>query len=127
MIQPFHLSFVVPDKDLAKTFYRDVLGCSIGRDNTSWCDILFFGHQLTIHQSSKQMPAYKIDHFGPVLDKEEWCHVIDACVSNNVEFVMQPKVKNEGQYNESGKFVISDPAGNLIEFKYYQDFADTVG
>lgn len=29
--------------------------------------------------------------------------------------------------SESDKFIISDPTGNLIEFKYYLDFANSVG
>lgn len=72
MIQPFHLSFVVPDKEKVKAFYLGALGCSLGRDNETWFDILFFGHQITIHQATSKMPAYKIDHFGPILTKEDW-------------------------------------------------------
>jgi extradiol dioxygenase family protein len=127
MIQPFHLSFVVPDKAIAKAFYIDVLGCELGRDNGTWFDILFFGHQLTIHQSSSQNPAYRIDHFGPVLNRDRWLAVVGICVSNQVSFVMKPTIKNKGQKTESGKFLINDPSGNLLEFKYYQNFSETVG
>lgn len=127
MIQPFHLSFVVPDKDTAKNFYLKVLGCELGRDNETWFDILFFGHQITIHQSSPQNPAYKIDHFGPILCRDSWSRVADLCHKNEVGFVMKPTIKNKGQSDESGKFLVNDPAGNLLEFKYYQNFAETVG
>ncbi len=50
MTQPFHLSLVVPDLNRVRAFYVDVLGCRVGREMGSWLDILFFGHQLTIHQ-----------------------------------------------------------------------------
>ena len=127
MLKPFHLSFVVPDKEEAKKFYTDILGCSIGRDNPTWFDIFFFGHQITIHQSTESMPAFKIDHFGPILSKGEWLSVQEVCKSNNVEFVAEGFVKNEGAADESGKFLISDPSGNILEFKYYLSFEQTVG
>ena len=127
MIQPFHLSFVVPDKDIVKDFYLNVLDCELGRDEETWFDILFFGHQLTIHQSSPQNPAYKIDHFGPILRRDSWLNIVDLCNKNEVGFVMKPTVKNKNESNESGKFLIHDPAGNLLEFKYYFNFGETVG
>ena len=127
MIKSFHLSFVVPDKDSAKDFYLNVLNCSLGRDNETWFDILFFGHQLTIHQASESMPAYKIDHFGPILNKSEWLSIVENCEINGIDFVMSPTVKNKGEKIESGKFLVNDPAGNLLEFKYYLNFKETVG
>jgi len=106
LIHPFHLSFVVSDKQAAKYFYLNVLGCSLGRDNESWFDILFFGHQLTIHQSSLNMPAYTIDHFGPILNKENWLSVVERCEENDIDFVMKPTIKGQGGEAESGKFLI---------------------
>ena len=127
MIQPFHLSFVVPDKERVKKFYTGVLKCSLGRDNETWFDVLFFGHQLTVHQSSSQLPAYKIDHFGPILTKSEWLAVAENCSNSEVPFLMKPTFKEDGESNESGKFLIEDPAGNVLEFKYYQEFSETMG
>lgn len=127
MLKPFHLSFVVPDKEEAKYFYIDVLGCTIGRDNQTWFDILFYGHQITIHQASENMQAFQIDHFGPILSKEEWLSTLKICESNNVQFVANSFVKNEGAEDESGKFLIKDPGGNTLEFKYYLNFERTIG
>lgn len=76
MLTPFHFSFAVPDPDAAKPFYVDVIGCSPGRDHGTWVDVLFFGHQLTIHA---------------------------------------------GTTAEAGKHLLRDPAGNLLEFKFYHD------
>jgi hypothetical protein len=126
-MKPFHLSFVVPDKVPVKEFYLNTLGCSLGRDTESWFDILFFEHQLTVHQASDQMPAYKIDHFGPVLDKETWLVMAERCKTNKVNFLMKPSIKEKGGSNESGKFLIADSAGNVLEFKYYLNFKNTVG
>lgn len=127
MIYPFHLSFVVPDKEEAKRFYVDVLGCSVGRDNEAWCDILFFGHQLTIHQATAEMPPQKLDHFGSILSQEAWNAVLAQCQRTGMDFAMQPEIKHQHEANESGKFMLSDPAGNVIEFKYYFKFSETVG
>jgi len=127
MIHPFHLSFVVPDKKLAKQFYIDILGCSLGRDNKTWFDILFFGHQLTIHQASENMPAFKINHFGPILDRKEWLDIIQKCEVHEIDILMPATIKNTGQSDESGKFIIKDPCGNILEFKYYLSFSKTVG
>ena len=72
MILPFHLSFVVSDKEKAKVFYLEVLGCTLGRDNETWFDIMFFGHQITIHEANDKMKMANIDHFGPILTKQNW-------------------------------------------------------
>ena len=127
MIHPFHLSFVVPNKELARKFYIDTLGCTIGRDNKTWFDVLFYGHQITIHQASEKMSAFKIDHFGPILDKEQWLDVVGKCKDNEVGFILPPTVKDKEKGSESGKFIIEDPSGNVLEFKYYSNFSKTVG
>ncbi len=126
MQNPFHLSFIVPNKDEAKHFYTDVLGCEIGRDNHSWFDIMFFGHQITIHQATETMQSYTIDHFGPVLEKDQWKAVSQQLDAEGIDFVAKPLVKTDSCGNESGKYLIKDPAGNILEFKYYDDFEKTV-
>ena len=124
--RPFHLSFAVSNLDAVKLFYVNVLGCKIGRDMASWVDILFFGHQLTIHQESEHKPAVAIDHFGLVLDKSTWLDVAEVCKTHSIEFAMAPRMIGEGTESESGKYVVIDPAGNRLEFKYYNDFGGTV-
>ena len=125
-MKPFHLSFVVPSLEKAKEFYTGVLNCSVGRDTGSWIDILFYGHQITIHQESNNLKAKPIDHFGPILEKELWQSAFERCKNGGVEFVMEPTLKNEGTNEESGKFIVLDPAKNIIEFKFYIDFEKTI-
>ncbi|MFT7559492.1 MAG: extradiol dioxygenase family protein [Flavobacteriales bacterium] len=125
-MKPFHLSFVVPNLDDTKEFYTQVLGCTIGRDTGTWIDILFFVHQITIHQATLNMKAKAIDHFGPILEKETWLSTSERCKSKGVEFVMQPTLKNEGTNEESGKFIILDPAKNIVEFRFYNSFEKTM-
>jgi extradiol dioxygenase family protein len=126
MLNPFHLSFIVPDKEQAKRFYTGILGCEVGRDNDDWFDILFFGHQITVHQATEKVQAYTIDHFGPVLEKEQWEAVSQRLEAAGVEYVAKPFVKTDSCGNESGKYLIKDPSGNILEFKYYDNFEKTV-
>ncbi len=119
MSNPFHLSFVVPELRLAEDFYVNFLGCKKGRDTGKWIDIIFFGHQLTLHQETEYMKAKAIDHFGIILDKAEWLSIGQKIESQSISFVLSPSEKTNDDSSESGKFIIKDPANNLIEFKFY--------
>lgn len=121
MIKPFHLSFTVPNLREAEAFYINVLECKKGRDTGNWIDVIFYGHQLTIHQENEEINAQAIDHFGVILDKEEWLCVLEKCQRLSVEFVVAPSDSIDEIKNKSGKFIIKDPANNLIEFKFYKD------
>ena len=107
-------------------FYTEVLGCEVGRDNPDWFDIHFFGHQLTIHQANEYMTAFTIDHFGPILSKQRWQELSQRIVDAGIEFVTKPFEKSDENGNGSGKFLIHDPAGNTLEFKYYDKLNDTI-
>lgn len=126
MIKPFHLSFAVPDLKRAVDFYINVLGSKLGRDSGSWVDIIFFGHQLTLHQALDAASPKLIDHFGPVLSKTEWLDVSKKISSNGIAFIVPPTVHSEGSHLESGKYIVRDPAGNTLEFKYYVNFSTQV-
>jgi len=117
---PFHLSFVVPKLRLAEEFYVKFLGCKKGRDTGKWIDIIFFGHQLTLHQETENMKAQSIDHFGVILEKAEWLSIVQKIEVENIAFILSPTEKTNDDNSESGKFIIKDPASNMIEFKFYQ-------
>lgn len=119
MAGTFHLSLAVPDLMAARAFYADTLGCAIGRDQGSWIDVHFFGHQLTLHQASEDHAAVAVDHFGPVLGKAQWQALLARVCDAGHELAGAPIVRDEGQDTESGKFLVHDPAGNLLEVKYY--------
>ena len=120
MNNPFHLSFVVPELRSAEYFYVNFLGCKKGRDTGQWIDIIFFGHQLTLHQETESMKAHAIDHFGIILERDEWLSISQKVTLDNIPFVLSPTEKTNEDNSESGKFIIKDPAGNLIEFKFYK-------
>jgi extradiol dioxygenase family protein len=117
---PFHLSFVVPKLRLAEEFYVNFLGCKKGRDTGKWIDVIFFGHQLTLHQETENMKAQSIDHFGVILEKAEWLSIAQKVEAQSILFVLSPNEKTNDDSSESGKFIIKDPANNLIEFKFYK-------
>ena len=107
-------------------FYTTEIGCDIGRDRGSCIDIIFFGHQVTMHQENERMRSNVIDHFGPVLGKEEWLEICKRCKTAGTEFLLPPTISAKGSEIESWKFVVKDPAGNTLEIKYYLNLAATL-
>ena len=81
-LQPFHLAFPVHDLKLAKDFYTNILGCTIGRSSDQWIDFNLFGHQVVAHLSPDELSKTKtsnvdnkqvpVRHFGIVLEWKQW-------------------------------------------------------
>lgn len=130
-LSPFHLA--IPVKDLAESrrFYGDLFGCPEGRSDTTWVDFDFFGHQLVCHVDPKarnravENPvdghSVPIPHFGIVLSMEEWASLAERLKSHNVEFIIEPYIRFEGQPGEQGTMFLEDPSGNAVEFKGFRD------
>ena len=72
------------------------------------------------------MAAKPVDHFGPLLDKAQWLELAKVLEANDIAFEMKPAIREEGLDTESGKFIVKDPAGNILEFKYYASFTASV-
>lgn len=129
MIRPFHLAFPVTDLDATRAFYRDVLGCSIGREDPGkWVDFDLHGHQMSAHLRPGPMvsgggavdgDAVPIPHFGVVLTMEQWRALQDRLkgAGEAVRWVLEPKIRFEGQPGEQATLFILDPSGNALEFK----------
>jgi extradiol dioxygenase family protein len=66
------------------------------------------------------MKAQSIDHFGIILEKAEWLSLAEKIETKKVPFVLLPIEKTNDDNSESGKFIIKDPASNMIEFKFYK-------
>ncbi len=102
----FHLSFPVLDLDAAKTFYRDVLGATVGRDNGKWADIVLFGHQLTLHNRPSEVLASDqrgVRHFGVILSWQEWETLREKLENEGCNFLFLPTISNSGTDQENGK------------------------
>ena len=130
MANRFHLAIPAGDLHNAIYFYCNILGCTKGNSEikppNSWCDINFWGNELTLHASScKQtgeehnvdMGNVSVPHFGVHLDTTEFKSLKEKLLQENVEFVDKPYIRFEGDVLEQETMFIKDPNGNVLEFK----------
>ena len=131
MVNTFHLAIPVgEDLDKAIEFYCNVLGCKKGNFEDSpldsWCDIDFWGNELTLHTSSctQNSEAHYVDmgmvlvpHFCVHLDAEEFQSLKEKLIQKNIEFVNEPYIRFEGDVLEQETMFIKDPSGNILELK----------
>jgi len=131
MESPFHLAFPVKNIESTKFFYREVLGCEIGREDKKWVDFNFFGHQLSAHlkpdelKKTKENPvdgkSVPVRHFGVILPWEKWKSLSKKLIKINTEFIIEPYVRFEGEVGEQATMFFLDPSGNALEFKSFKD------
>jgi extradiol dioxygenase family protein len=125
----FHLSIPVFDLASAKRFYVDVLGASVGRENSQWLDILLWGHQITLQcrPSEVLLPEQQGKrHFGVVLPWAVWENEAERVRTTGTPFMAGPTVFCSGTEEEHAKFYLSDPSHNVIEVKAYRDASNTL-
>lgn len=130
-IIPFHLAFPVSDLQATHDFYKNLLGCKIGRTSEKWIDFDFFGHQLSAHlkpEEVKAAAANQVDgknvpvrHFGAILPWAEWHNLADKLKEADTKFVIEPYIRFEGQPGEQATMFFYDPSGNALEFKSFKD------
>ena len=130
-LRPFHLAFPVDDLDAARKFYGDLMGCPEGRSSDSWIDFDLFGHQIVTHldphgrSGSMTNPVdgenVPVPHFGVVLTMPDWQKLADRLAEQNVDFVIPPTVRFEGETGEQATMFFQDPSGNALEFKAFAD------
>jgi uncharacterized protein len=132
-IRPFHLAF--PVRDLAETrhFYETILGCTIGRTSETWVDFNFFGHQITAHLCPMQpeVPTNLVDkkpvpvqHWGVILEMETWKALAAKLKAHQMQFIIEPYLRFQGQVGEQATMFFLDPSGNALEFKAFQQDDD---
>ncbi len=126
----FHLALNVSDLDATRRFYGDLLGCTEGRSTDTWVDFNFFGNQLSFHlgtpfetRATGQVGEHNVlmPHLGVVLDMEQWRGLAEKLQAANVEFVIPPVLRFEGQPGEQSTMFFCDPSGNPIEIKGFAD------
>jgi extradiol dioxygenase family protein len=120
----FHLS--IPSADLAVTerWYRDGLGCEVGRRSAQALILNLGGHQLVaqLTPSSREAPQRGIypRHFGliwPTL--EDWTRLRDRAHQAGLPFGVEPKLRYPGDVLEHHTFFLIDPDHHWLEFKHY--------
>ena len=125
-----HLS--IPIKDIASTvrFYRDILGCTITRQQTDRIDIDFYGHHLVaqlseLEASHKSITIgrgdYPLRHFGVIVKPEVYERMLANLISANVMFAMAPDRIFIGTAREQTVFLVFDYSGNAVEVKGMPD------
>ncbi len=132
MAHPFHLAFPIDDLEQTKAFYMNILGCRQGRElEGKWVDFDLVGHQMSAHLRAKSQKsvgdtgmvdgdAVPVPHFGVVLPMDEWKTLADRLKAiKDVKWLLEPKIRFEGQPGEQGTFFIADPSGNALEFKAF--------
>jgi extradiol dioxygenase family protein len=129
----FHLAFPVRDLAEARAFYGDVLGCQEGRSADEWVDFDFFGHQIVAHLSheiGKTQDKNLVDgddipvrHFGVILAMPEWRKLAVRLQQNDTKFLIEPHIRFAGTPGEQATLFITDPSGNALEFKAFEDDA----
>ncbi|WP_288960910.1 VOC family protein [uncultured Sulfitobacter sp.] len=133
MLTPFHLAFNVDDLDAARRFYGGTLGCLEGRSTETWIDYNFFGHQISAHlgEPFKTETTGKVGdhlvpmpHLGVVLALEDWKVLARRLVAHEVNFVIRPSIRFEGQPGEQATMFFNDPSGNPIEVKGFEDITN---
>jgi hypothetical protein len=130
-LPPFHLAFPVDDLAAARRFYGEMLGCPEGRSSDEWVDFDLHGHQIVAHlapDAVRARAANRVDgedvpvpHFGLVLSMAEWKRLAERLTGTDVDFVIEPTVRFEGQPGEQATMFLLDPAGNALEFKAMAD------
>lgn len=130
-LPPFHLAFPVDDLAAARGFYGGLLGCREGRSCDEWIDFDLYGHQIVAHLSpgdARPKASNEVDgehvpvpHFGIVLPMSDWKALAERLVEAQVDFVIPPTVRFEGQPGEQATMFFLDPAGNALEFKAMAD------
>ena len=119
----FHLAFTVTDLAAAHNFYTKNLGCSAGKISNEWIIFDFFGHKATAyldHNRPANGPVHDDDpdkrHFGVILDEHVFHELVERLRGNNQKFIVSPTHRDPGTDNENWIMMLTDPAGNMLEF-----------
>ncbi|MEO1053764.1 MAG: VOC family protein [Bacteroidota bacterium] len=131
MSTPFHLAFPVSDLQATHAFFHDLLGCKVGRTSERWIDFDFFGHQVTAHLKPEEVREAKknevdgdqvpVRHFGAILDWDQWHQLADKLRKEEINFIIEPHIRFEGEVGEQATMFFLDPSGNALEFKSFKD------
>ena len=125
-----HLSIPIKDIDSTVRFYRDILGCTVTRQQTDRLDIDFFGHHLVaqlseLEASHKSITIgrgnYPLRHFGVIVTPDVYDRMLSSLIAANVDFAMAPDRIFIGTPREQSVFLVFDFSGNAVAVKGMPD------
>lgn len=126
----FHLAFHVRDLNEARHFYGGLLGCREGRSTTTWVDVDFYGHQLSLHLGEPFATTrtghvgdhlVPMPHLGLILELPDWHALATRLQAAGLAFDIEPQQRFAGQPGEQWTMFFCDPFGNPIEIKGFKD------
>jgi extradiol dioxygenase family protein len=130
-IRPFHVAFPVYDLNATRKFYKEVLGCKVGRSAERWIDFDLFGHQISAHlvdEKKYTTPTNHVDgkdvpvlHWGVILTMEQWEGLAARLKQNGIKFIIEPYIRFKGEVGEQATMFFLDPSGNALEFKAFKN------
>ncbi len=122
----FHLAYNVNNLEETRSFYKYLLGCKEGRSTDTWVDFDFFGHQISLHlgepfkvENTGKVGEHMVamPHLGVILEMDDWKALAKRLEDANVEFIIEPTTRFEGEVGEQSTMFFTDPSGNPIEIK----------
>ena len=118
----FHISFEITNYRESLNFYTNVLGGRIELDETTWCNINLFGHQVTFHHEPEmQSIDYGNFHWGLNIPIKRFEALYQKLKDANTEFVIYPEMKDNHAGNNRLIMKIKDPNGFVLEFKTFRN------
>ncbi|PCJ62357.1 MAG: glyoxalase [Planctomycetota bacterium] len=128
----FHIALRIRNIDEAKEFYGEKLGFKEDRSSAHTIVYNMYGHQLVLHidkeigesgtiTNSDQGGGIQVPHFGAILPMDEWKVYAAKLKAVNLNFMLEPNIRNEGKDDENATMFFADPSGNVIEFKTFKD------
>ena len=130
-IPRFHLAFPVNDLEQARSFYTEILGCTLGRESDKWIDFDLYGHQIVAHLSPEDctnISTNPVDgdkipsrHFGVILPWAQWEKLCKMINNKDIAFLIEPRIRFKDVSGEQGTFFIQDPSDNVLEFKSFKN------
>lgn len=125
----FHLAFPVTSLAASLDFYARAFEATTGRRTQRWCDVLLFGHQLTLHERPEQvLPREQrgVRHFGAILGWDELAAILARVEALALADAPAYSLRDAGLPTEHAKLLVEDPDGYFIELKAYRTLA-TIG
>ena len=58
-----------------------------------------------------------------ILGWDDWHQLADNLKAANVEFLIEPNIRFEGEVGEQATMFFTEPSGNALEFKSFRDMS----
>lgn len=119
-----HIAVPCRDIDEAARWYAEVLGAKPMRILKDRVTFSFGGvAQLVCHLEKRAIetnPRAYPRHFGlTLLRTEDFTRIKEHLLKLDVEFMVRPGLRFENDLHEHQTMMLSDPSGNVVEFKSY--------